>query len=79
MLSSDACSAFAPKEARGDVGPTTQDGHIFFIWREYEGPRRVVLQVSAGNIPRHTTWDARLPWNGNLVRCSLVARTAAAV
>ena len=57
-----ACQVvFERLRAKGSAWrPPTLEGHIFFIGREYAGPRQAVLQVGSVNVPRHTPWDARV-------------------
>ena len=39
--------------------PPEVNGHVFFIGREYHGPRAAVMNLCSSNIPRATSWDWR--------------------
>ena len=38
------------------------NGHIFGISRDYDGPNKEALKVSANNIPQQTRWDLQRAW-----------------
>lgn len=56
-----ACAAVKAKlrAVKSAWQPPEVNGHVFFIGREYHGPRAAAMNMCSSNIPRATPWDWR--------------------